>query len=120
MQVRIAIKVELDPNRAQRNKLAACAGTARFVYNRALSHKIDHYEQMILPARARGEQVFGLSVNDLCVWWTQEQYISAPWLRETGIPAEIAQQSIRDLGVAYKNFFEQGYGYPNFRMNIFG
>ena len=86
-------------------------------HNQALSHKIDHYEQVVLPAREKGEQVFGLSVNDLINWWSKEQYLSAPWLRETDIPAEIAQQAIRNLGVAYKNFFEQGRGYPNFKAH---
>jgi IS605 OrfB family transposase len=117
MQVRSAVKVELDPTRAQRSKLAACAGTARYVYNRALNQSIEHYEQAVLPAQVRGEKIFGLSVEDLCLWWTKEQYLSAPWLRQSGIPSEIAQQAIRNLGRAFKNFFEHGRGYPKLKVH---
>ena len=107
-------KYRLYPTAEQQVILAQHFGCKRFVYNHFLDQRKQHYEQT-------GQ---GLSYKD-----TASQLIDLKndgehdWLRD--VNAQSLQQSLMDLDVAYKNFFEciekrkQGQkvkpGYPKFK-----
>ena len=78
------------------------AGARRWVYNEALDLQQQRY--------ARGEK--NLSYAALCkeitAWRAQK-----PWLAE--VHSQVLQQSLKDLGAAYTNFFEGRAEAPDFK-----
>jgi putative transposase len=90
-----AIKYELRPNATQRSLIARTCGCCRFVYNEALAftreNRVSNYGLIKrLPA-------------------LKQQY---EWLRE--VPSQALQQSIIDLGKAFKNKWNGHNGWPVF------
>lgn len=80
------------------------SGSCRFVFNKALALQKERYEQ--------GEK--GLSYGGLCkhlTAWKAES--DTAWLNET--PSQTLQQSLKDLGRAYTNFFAGRAEYPCFK-----
>ncbi len=104
-----AYKTEIDPNAAQRQRLVEHAGTARWVYNWALRRKIDAYAET-------GKH---LSYVDLSRDLVQLKCTEVRWLSE--ISSTVPTQALRDLDVAFKNFFtrctkgEAKRGFPRFK-----
>ena len=117
--MKTAHRIALDSTDRQRTYLTKAAGTARFAYNWALAEwqrqyqakKLDHS----LPAPS--ESALRRALNAV----KREQF---PWMLEVTKCAP--QEAIRDLGVAFKNFFEgcalrkAGFkgrvaGYPQFK-----
>lgn len=103
--MQIAKRIRLKPTKEQEEQFFKFSGTARFIYNECLAYRISRYKVNKLNT----------SVQD-CIKHIQklkatEEYA---WIKET--PESITRQAIRDLDVAYKNFFKQGNkGFPKFK-----
>lgn len=93
-----AFKYRLYPNAEQREFFAKNFGCSRFIYNKMLNDKIEHYKetkQMLknTPAQYKAEH---------------------PWLKEVDSLA-LANAQL-DLEKAYKNFFrDKSIGFPKFK-----
>lgn len=80
------------------------AGSCRFVYNRALSLQQERYDA--------GEKHLGYGA--LCKQLTEwRNSADTPWLKDA--PVHPLQQTLKDLGRAYTNFFSGRAGFPRFR-----
>jgi putative transposase len=113
-----AVRVELDPTSTQRSALFSCAALSRKVFNWGLERQKAHYEQVVKPARARGEKVYTLSVKELSQEWTKVKADVLPWCDQ--VPRMVATQALRDLDQAFTNFFVgrkagRRVGYPRFK-----
>ncbi len=87
------------PNRLQQGKLAQLFGCARVVWNDALA---------VVKATPKGEKWPKNSEIQKLVITQAKRTPERSWLSEvSNIPL---QQSVADLGVAFKNFFERFYG----------
>ena len=90
-----AIKYELRPNATQRLLISRTCGCCRFVYNEALAYarenKVSNYELI--------NRLPGLKAE-------------FEWLKE--VPSQALQQSIIDLGKAFKNKWDGHNGWPVF------
>jgi putative transposase len=104
----IAHRIALDPNNIQATYLARAAGTARFAYNWALAewgrqyqaHKADPG----VPAPSEG--ALRRQLNAI-------KRTAFPWMLE--VTKNAPQMAIRQLGVAFANFFAGRARYPVFR-----
>lgn len=100
-----AVKVRLYPNKQQAEEFNKLLGSYRFVYNSMLALKNETYKE-------NGEN---LGIKELShhfhnVILKDEQYA---WLKEQN--TKVMKQAIRQLLVAYKNFFTQHKGFPRFK-----
>jgi len=86
-------RIRLAPNGAQEDYFRRACGTARFAYNWALSE----WEK----AYAAGDTPNEASLRKLLNSLKAEQY---PWMLE--VTKNAVQQAIKNLGAAYKNFFD--------------
>lgn len=93
-----AYKYRLYPNREQRDYFAKCFGCSRFIYNKMLSDKVNHYKET-------GEMLKN----------TPAQYKKEhPWLKEVDSLA-LANAQL-NLDKAYKSFFrDKSVGFPKFK-----
>jgi putative transposase len=104
-----AYKTELKLNNKQRSLCEQHAGVARFAYNWGLDRKIKAYEAM-------GESPSAISLHRELNALKPTDF---PWMYDVFKCAP--QEALRDLDVAYKNFFrrvKQGAkakGYPKFK-----
>ncbi|MBL6982721.1 MAG: helix-turn-helix domain-containing protein, partial [Anaerolineales bacterium] len=90
MLVRKAYKFRLYPNNKQQRALAVQFGHARFVYNRFLQVRRDHYQ----IARE------GLSYQDTTSLLTEiKRCPDYEWLRDAD--SQVMQQSLKDLDRAF-------------------
>lgn len=97
------IKIRLYPNKTQVAKIDSLLGSYRFVYNQALSFKIDTYN--FIKESTNIKHTSDLFHNHL-----RPHY---EWLQEQN--TKVIKQSLRDLEQAYSNFFKQGNGFPKFK-----
>ena len=100
-----AVKIRLYPNKTQEQTLNKVLGCYRFVYNQMLAQKQNAYKT----------DKTNLKVTDLSKWFhgtllKDEQYV---WLKEQN--TKVMKQAIRQMDVAYKNFFKQHTGFPKFK-----
>lgn len=90
-----AIKYELRPNATQRELISRTCGCCRFVYNNALAYarenRVSNYDLI--------KRIPGLKAG-------------FEWLKE--VPSQALQQSIMDLGKAFKNKWNGHNGWPVF------
>ena len=97
-------KFRLYPNKEQLILLNKTLGCCRFIFNHFLSVRRDSWE---IDKKS-------ISYNETSALMTQlksdENHL---WLKEADSVA--LQQSLRDLDVAYQNFFKHGRGYPKFK-----
>ena len=93
-----AYKYRLYPNKKQQEYFAKCFGCVRFIYNRMLSDKIEHYKetkQKLNNAPAQYKKEF-------------------PWLKDVDSLALANAQM--NLQTAYNNFFKRPeVGFPKFK-----
>jgi len=106
-----AYKARLYPNKEQRESIERTFGCCRYVWNRSLEAKQKAYEET-----GKSPSSF-----ELCKQLTKWKQSDAPWLYEVSNMA--LQQSIRDLDVAFKNFFRrvkkgEKPGYPKFKSRF--
>ena len=100
-----AVKVRLYPNVQQTKKFNKLLGCYRYVYNHMLSLKNSTYK----------ENGTNLGLNELSkhfhnVLLKDENYV---WLKEQN--TKVMKQAIRQVLVAYKNFFTLHTGFPAFK-----
>ena len=94
----VAYKYRLYPNKAQQTYFAKCFGCVRFIYNRMLSDKIEHYQKT--------KQKF----NNTPAQYKKE----FPWLKEVDSLALANAQM--NLQKAFNNFFKRPeVGFPKFK-----
>lgn len=93
-----AFKYRIYPNAEQREYFAKTFGSTRFIYNRMLHDKIEHYKLTEQPLKN-----------------TPAQYKAEfPWLKEVDSLALANAQM--NLEKAYKNFFrDKNVGFPKFK-----
>ena len=94
----VAYKYRLYPNKEQQIYFAKCFGCVRFIYNRMLSDKIEHYKE----TKQR--------LNNTPAQYKKE----FPWLKEVDSLALANAQM--NLQTAYNNFFKRPeVGFPKFK-----
>lgn len=108
MQILKAYKTELNPNNKQKSFFCQCCGISRFVYNWALTDRIELYKQekktSCYSQRTRFNAIKG------------KQF---PWIYN--VPYAITEAAFANLDTAYQNFFrrvKQGTekaGFPHFK-----
>ena len=99
-----SIKIRLYPNIEQEIYINRLLGSCRFVFNNCLNFRIDKYNN---------ENIFvGLAESSryLTSLKTMEEYY---WLKESH--SKVLAQVVVNLDNAYKNFFKNGNGFPNFK-----
>ena len=97
-----AFKYRIYPNEKQKILIQKTFGCARFVYNYYLDKRIKEYE----------EEKITLSYYDCCKDLTQLKK-DLIWLKEPD--KDSLQKSLKDLDMAYQNFFKQHFGFPKFK-----
>jgi len=108
-----AFKFRLSPTLVQRHLFCSFAGSCRFVYNRALSQRLEIYEK-----EQRSLSLFDQN-NELAQLKKEEE---TSWLRD--IHSQILQQSLANLDQAFKNFFrrvrqKEKPGFPKYKKRGF-
>src|SRR5262245_9347812 len=98
----LAHKIALDPNAAQRLYFARAAGTARFAWNWALAEWKQQYKA--------GEKPSEVSLRRQLNAIKRAQF---PWMYD--VSKAVVQESIIDLGTAFRAFFEKRGRYPRFK-----
>lgn len=102
----LSYEYRIYPNAEQRETIARTFGCCRFVYNRALAVRKGAYDA--------GEEVPGIfdCIKMIPKWKADPE---TAWLKEADSMA--LQQSLRDLGKAYGNFFRAPgkAGFPRFK-----
>jgi putative transposase len=93
-----SFKFRLYPNKEQRTLFAKTFGCVRFVYNRMLADKTEHY-------KTTGEMLY-------C--YPSQYKTEFPWLREVDSLALVG--AYNNLQTAYKNFFrDKSIGFPKYK-----
>jgi putative transposase len=98
----LAHKIALDPNKEQRTYFAKATGTARFAWNWALAEWQRQYKAGDKP----NEMMLRRQLNAV----KRDQF---PWMLEVSKTAP--QQAIKNLGMAFKRFFDHTAKYPRFK-----
>lgn len=104
MQRLQAYKFELRPDGQQERQIRRFAGSCRFVFNKALALQKARYEQ--------GEKKLGYA--GLCKLLTEwRNSAGTAWLADA--PIHPLQQTLKDLELAYSNFFAKRADFPRFK-----
>ena len=104
MEILSAFKYELMPTGQQAHNMRRFAGSCRFVFNKALALQKERYES--------GEKKLGYA--GLCKQLTEwRNGADTPWLKDS--PIHPAQQALKDLELAYANFFAKRADFPRFK-----
>ena len=99
----LAYKYRIYPTEADKTLLAKHFGCCRFLYNHFLTYRKNEYEQ--------GNKVsYYITQKELTKMKALEEY---SWLNE--VASQSLQMSIQQLDDAYKKFFRQQGGYPNYK-----
>ena len=100
-----AIKIRLYPNKQQEQSINKILGCYRFVYNHMLALKQQEYN----------DNKISLSLCDISKYFysTLRKDENYSWLKEQN--THVMQQSIRQMLVAYDNFFKLHAGFPKFK-----
>jgi len=108
MLINKAYEFRVYPTKEQAAQLAVHFGQARFVYNFFLRKRIDFY------AANAGKKKQGLNYYDTAKMLTDlKKQPETAWLQESN--AQVLQQSLRHLDVAYNNFFNKRAQFPSFK-----
>ncbi len=108
MLINKAYNFRIYPTKSQTIKLANYFGQARFVYNFFLSKRIEFY------ATHKGKKKQGLNYFDTAKMLTElKKQPETIWLQESN--AQVLQQALRHLDVAYNNFFNKHMHFPKFK-----
>ena len=99
----LAYKYRIYPTEADKILLAKHFGCCRFLYNHFLTYRKEEYQ--------KGNKVsYYITQKELTKMKALEKY---SWLNE--VASQSLQMSIQQLDDAYKKFFRQQGGYPNFK-----
>lgn len=99
------IKVKLYPTCQQKNYMDKLFGCYRFVYNKSLEFAMEYYKE--------NEKTAGLKVLGNFFHQNLTKNSDYKFLKEHN--TKVLKQAIIDLLGAYKNFFVNGDGFPNFK-----
>ena len=99
----LAYKYRIYPTKEDRVLLAKHFGCCRFLYNYFLTYRKEEYQ--------KGNKVsYYITQKELTKMKAREEY---SWLNE--VASQSLQMSIQQLDDAYKKFFRQQGGYPNYK-----
>lgn len=100
-----AIKIRLYPTETQINYLSNLFGSCRFVYNKCLAYKKQKYE----------EENKNVGLSELGNYFHHDLTKNSDyvWLNEHN--TKVLKENIFHLLSAYRNFFNTGKGFPNFK-----
>lgn len=101
-QILKGYKAKLYPTKAQEQALLQYIGGSRFIYNYLLDLKTTVY-------RDAGKNMNFQALSKEVKWLRRE----FSWL--TDVPADILNQSVRNLDAAFRNFFRNTAAYPVFK-----
>jgi len=108
MKIHKAFKYRIYPNKEQQEIFAKHFGCVRFVYNYFLRQRIDFY------TTNKDNEKKGLTLYDTLKTLTQLKKVPEfEWLKKAN--SQSLQQALRDLDVAYNNFFNKRAKFPNFK-----
>lgn len=107
--INLAYKFKLNPTAAQEKIFCSWAGTCRFLYNLCLEHRILSWQQYRVSAKW-AEQDKELKNLKRCDGFE--------WIKDS--PAQILQQSLKDLDRAFKSFWKSGFGFPKYKRKNTG
>jgi putative transposase len=103
-----AFKFRIYPNKEQRQILAKHFGCVRFIYNFFLRLRMDFY------AANKDNEKKGLTYHDNAIALTQlKKHPEYEWLND--VNSQVLQQALRQLDVAYNNFFSKRAKFPKFK-----
>ena len=97
-----AYRYRIYPNKKQKEIIANTFGCCRFVYNTYLAKRIELYE------KNKETFTYVQCANDM-----KKLKSELEWLKE--VDSTALQSSLRDLDIAYQNFFKEHTGYPKFK-----
>lgn len=97
-----AIKVRLYPSDDQVVYLNKLFGCSRFIYNKCLNYKIETYENQKKSTSIKETGKVLTSLKD-----------EFTWIKESH--SKVLQQTLINLESAYKNFFREKRGFPNYK-----
>ncbi len=99
-----AIKIQIYPNETQKSYINNLLGTCRFVYNNCLAYRIDSYnnDKSTIGFTQLGKYLTNLKTKD-----------EFSWIKNSH--SKVLQQVLINLDIAYKSFFKNGNGFPNFK-----
>ena len=97
-----AIKIRLYPSDDQVIYLNKLFGCSRFIYNKCLNYKIDTYEKEKKSTNIKDTGKFLTSLKSEFIWIKESH-------------SKVLQQSLINLESAYKNFFREKKGFPNYK-----
>ena len=101
-----AVKIRLYPNKKQATQFNKLLGCYRVVYNQCLNRKINSYKEK------------GVSENLTTLGHFIHHELlkddNFAWLREQN--SKVLKQATHDVMSAFKNFFENNAGFPNFKQ----
>lgn len=104
-----AYKYRIYTDAGKEEFFSRCCGVVRLVYNLALEQRSAFWRQF---KRAEGKNIsYPSQARELTAIRAE-----VPWIAECPIDAQ--QQALRDLDVAYRNFFEGRAGYPKPRRKF--
>ena len=97
-----AIKIRLYPSDDQIIYLNKLFGCSRFIYNKCLNYKINTYE--------KEKKSTSLSDTGKVLTSLKSEFT---WIKESH--SKVLQQTLINLESAYKNFFREKKGFPNYK-----
>ena len=100
MQIIMATKFRLYPNKTQSEQINVTLNCCRFVYNHMLSRNIKAYKR-------RGEHLSYVDMQNLLP--EMKKYL--PWLN---VDSQALKYACRQLDTAYQKFFKHEAGFPKF------
>ena len=95
-------KIRLKPYQEAKTYFAKASGVARFAYNWALDNWQQQYNSGLKPSEAKLRKVLNSIKKD-----------DYPWMLE--VTKVAPQQAIKNLGMAFKRFFNKQGKYPKFK-----
>lgn len=98
----ITHKIALDPNQAQRLYFSKASGVSRFAYNWAVAEWKRQYEAGLKPNEAKLRR----ELNAI----KRSQF---PWMLD--VTKAVPQHAIKNVGKAFKAFFENQGAYPRYK-----
>ena len=106
MLIRRGFKFELRPKGMQIQLLMQFCGCARYVYNRTLS-----LEKSLYKKDSKHSFKYTAAANRLPGWKKKN-----PFLKKCH--SQVLQQSLKDLELAYINFFEKRSNFPKYKKKF--
>lgn len=102
MRTVITHRIELKPNKLQEAFFRQCVGAARFSFNWALAE----WQRQFQAGEKPNEIALRRQFNAI-------KPVEFPWILE--LPKSVPQQAIKNVGAAYRRFFQKTSKFPRFK-----